>query len=447
MSDRTSDGQLAVVPRSPGRRHRIVAGAVLTGLLMGVGGTALADDPDGRKKQIDGQIAQSREDLDTVSSDLRTALNNLNITNGKVAKARTDLGRADKALRDANKHNNDIAGKLRVAQADETKNSKALTKNTADQGRTKVLVGGLARRSYMQGGLGRLELTLNVLTAGKGDVTNSLSMADIVMRQQGGVFQKLSGQQSAGKATGNRLGSIRRQIADLKVKAQAGVTRAKKARDDKAKAKTALDGLQVTQKNAADNLQKKKNKELSDLKWLQGESTRLQKILDGRAKARAKARADARRKAAAENKPDPVPVQGPRSSDGHFLTGPRPKSQIASPFGYRMHPILHIRLLHAGSDFSFGCGAPVYAAAAGDVVNAGFNSIAGNNVVIDHGYVGGSDLATQYEHLSRFAVRGGSVKKGQVIGYVGSTGRSTGCHLHFAVMANGRYVNPTNWIG
>ncbi|KNX37688.1 M23 family metallopeptidase [Luteipulveratus halotolerans] len=418
------------------RLRRTTVGLVTAGLLLGTAGTALADDPGSQKKKVDQAITSSVKDLDLVSSDLTKAVSALNATNGKVTAARTTFNRAEGELRSATRHHNDVAGQLKVAQSDETKNTNALKANQRAQGRTKVLVGGLARQTYMQGGMGRLEMTLQVLSSGGSEVTDNLSLADIVLRQQNGVLHRLSGQQAAGTATGNRLTAIRTRVAGLKRESSAAVTRASRARNSAARAKTALEGLQRTQAAAATTLKARKDKELADLRWLRGESTRLQRVLDARARARAKA---------ARGRPAPAaPAPG---SDGHFLAGPAPKSQIASPFGYRMHPILGIRMLHAGADFAFGCGAPVYASAAGDVVEAGHNSIAGNNIVVDHGQVSGRSLATQYEHLSAFAVRSGHVSKGQLIGRVGATGRATGCHLHYAVLSNGQYVDPAGYIG
>jgi murein DD-endopeptidase MepM/ murein hydrolase activator NlpD len=90
------------------------------------------------------------------------------------------------------------------------------------------------------------------------------------------------------------------------------------------------------------------------------------------------------------------------------------------------------------------------AAADGTVAWAQYFYGAGNMVMLDHGYVSGKWLTTEYDHMSRFAVSAGQkVSRGQIIGYVGSTGNSTGCHLHFGVKVNNQYVDPVtllpNW--
>ncbi|WP_330473512.1 M23 family metallopeptidase [Terrabacter sp. C0L_2] len=88
-----------------------------------------------------------------------------------------------------------------------------------------------------------------------------------------------------------------------------------------------------------------------------------------------------------------------------------------------------------------------YAAADGQVIRAGWNSSGwGNQVLVDHGIRRGVDLVTSYNHLSRVATWDGPVRRGQVIGYVGTTGFSTGCHLHFGTYEDGRPVNPDGWL-
>lgn len=125
-----------------------------------------------------------------------------------------------------------------------------------------------------------------------------------------------------------------------------------------------------------------------------------------------------------------------RESGG--LTQPVP-GRITSNFGLRMHPILGYSRMHRGVDFRAGHGTPILAVADGQVSAAGWAGGYGRQVRLSH--AGG--LLTSYSHMSRIAVASGTrVRQGQVIGYVGSTGLSTGPHLHFETYRNGRAVNP-----
>jgi murein DD-endopeptidase MepM/ murein hydrolase activator NlpD len=116
---------------------------------------------------------------------------------------------------------------------------------------------------------------------------------------------------------------------------------------------------------------------------------------------------------------------------------------ITSPFGYRNHPIFGRQILHSGIDIGVDYGTPVHAADSGVVVEAGWISGYGYAVVIDHG----NGLSTLYGHNQSLAVSSGqSVGQGQVIAYAGSTGNSTGPHVHFEVRSNGEPVNPMNYL-
>jgi murein DD-endopeptidase MepM/ murein hydrolase activator NlpD len=121
---------------------------------------------------------------------------------------------------------------------------------------------------------------------------------------------------------------------------------------------------------------------------------------------------------------------------------------VTSPFGMRMHPILHVWKLHTGIDFGVPAGTPFLAARDGKVTFAGWSNGYGNRVVISHGTIDGKQVSTTYNHMSAIDVSvGQEVKVGQQVGAVGSTGFSTGPHAHFEVMVNGQYVNPAPWLG
>lgn len=115
------------------------------------------------------------------------------------------------------------------------------------------------------------------------------------------------------------------------------------------------------------------------------------------------------------------------------------KMWMASGFKYRMHPILKIRKFHKGMDFTAPKGTPIYASGNGRVTLARRSPTFGKVVYIDHGY----GYRTIYAHMSKIATRRGrKVKRGDLIGYVGNTGRSVSAHLHYEVHKNGRAVNP-----
>lgn len=116
---------------------------------------------------------------------------------------------------------------------------------------------------------------------------------------------------------------------------------------------------------------------------------------------------------------------------------------ISSPFGYRKHPIFKRLLFHTGIDIAAPYGTEIKAADSGVVIYAGRWGGYGNATIIDHG----DNISTVYAHQARIIVqKGDAVTKGDLIGYVGSTGFSTGPHLHFEVRVNGGVVNPLNYV-
>ena len=118
-------------------------------------------------------------------------------------------------------------------------------------------------------------------------------------------------------------------------------------------------------------------------------------------------------------------------------------ARLTSDFGLREHPVLGRRRMHKGIDLAAPTGTPVYAAADGLISMAQWFSSYGNYVQIEHG----AGLETRYAHLSGYIVQPGErVKKGDLIGYVGSTGRSTGPHLHYEVRVAGEAVNPIPYM-
>ncbi|MFH8462963.1 M23 family metallopeptidase [Streptomyces sp. NPDC017991] len=132
---------------------------------------------------------------------------------------------------------------------------------------------------------------------------------------------------------------------------------------------------------------------------------------------------------------------------GAVLAGPVGDLTVTSPFGSREHPLTGVTKLHTGVDFASPQGAQVSAASKGQVVFAAMTKAYGNRVVIDHGTIDGKRLETTYSHLLALQVSvGQTVDAGTPVGLVGSTGLSTGPHLHFEVVLDGYYTDPLPWL-
>ncbi|PZO66654.1 MAG: M23 family peptidase [Pelagerythrobacter marensis] len=154
------------------------------------------------------------------------------------------------------------------------------------------------------------------------------------------------------------------------------------------------------------------------------------------------------------NAPSPVVTSGNSGGVSGIVGAPRmgvsipsrmplASARLSSDFGMRNHPVIGGRRAHKGIDLASPTGTPIYATADGTVDMAQANGAYGLYVQLDHG----GALETRYAHMSRIAVAAGQrVRKGDILGYVGSTGRSTGPHLHYEVRVNGEAVNPIPYM-
>lgn len=185
-----------------------------------------------------------------------------------------------------------------------------------------------------------------------------------------------------------------------------------------------------------------KNK-LAQLEAAAAEAERKQKEAAAAAAAAKKAQAAAKKNTSSSGSSAGSAGASVVSGNGTF-THPCPGyTYISSEFGYRKQPIAGASTNHKGMDFAAPAGTPIYAAASGTVTSASYSGNAGNMIVINHG----NGLQTYYMHCNSMYVRAGqTVSKGQNIGAVGSTGNSSGPHLHFQVMQNGTPVNPRNYL-
>ncbi|MCW2819979.1 MAG: peptidase, partial [Marmoricola sp.] len=137
---------------------------------------------------------------------------------------------------------------------------------------------------------------------------------------------------------------------------------------------------------------------------------------------------------------------GYRGAAGGVLLAPVP-GPVTSAYGWRMHPIYHYWGLHDGTDFGAACGTANRAVRSGTVISEDWSSVYGHRLYLDVGQVNGHNLTVVYNHLASYAVGAGArVSRGATVGSTGTTGWSTGCHLHFTVLRDGVPVDPMTYI-
>ncbi len=412
------------------RLLRLVAPlAVLSCLVATVpGSVARADSVTDRKHAIDRQIAQLRDELEGTSQEFANAAVQLQRSQAMLVDVRAQLVTARREVSVAQQRDAQIASRLDYAQAQEAKAARELDGQREAQRKTRAAIGLIARQTYVNSGLTGVTLALQADSPDQ--FADRLSFASAALQSQSSVIERLSEQEADLRARSAKLSAIRVQVDALKRESEAAV-RARKAAEATAGAAEAQQAALVAQQAAALAVIKARAaQEQARLDAAQAEQSKLQAMLAARARAEA-----ARHRGSA-----PPPAASPGVL-GYPANGP-----ITSGFGRRYHPILHIWRMHTGTDFGIACGTPVYAAAAGTMISAGWSGGYGKRIVIDHGWLAGADLASTYNHLSRIVVSSGSVRRGELIAYSGTTGLSTGCHLHFEVLANGVYTNPMRFL-
>ena len=252
----------------------------------------------------------------------------------------------------------------------------------------------------------------------------------------------------------NRLEATREKIADKEEQQKKEVQEVKQLRQEvktqrqKLKEKAAAKKQQV--KEFQNNIKKRKATILAYQKQIAAQEKEIKKLEE---EARKKAEEEKRQAEQQQSQSSSTTSSSSGSSSSSSssssstssgFTWPCPSSHtISSQFGYRIHPILGTKKLHNGIDIAAPYGSSIVAAGSGTVIAASYSSSMGNYVMISHG----NGITTVYMHCSSLLVSSGqTVSKGQQIARVGSTGLSTGNHLHFSVMKNGSYVSPWDYL-
>jgi len=413
----------------PARRPRTWLAAVLLGSVALYGAAApeaRADEEDNLRKEqrhvqneIDHaehelehaskQVARATQRLQTARAELRAARSALARVRGQLVKARALTARLKKQLAAAERRLERAAEELRLAREEVAEQRRAV----------KGTVLGMATSGDPE-----LERVSSYLDSGSvEDILVNEVAGDMVVGRENQALDDLEAAEAALADRKVEIKAARDDVRRKKERSERNLQRVRtlvqQARDTKAR----VDVLVTKATKARRAALSARAKDREALRRLQQREARIRDELN-----RLKGGGNF------QGNPDGLlhtPVNGP----------------VTSAFGYRKHPIYGYWGLHDGTDFGAGCGSQLWAGAAGTVVNTYYDEVYGNRLYLYIGRVNGNNITLVYNHLSRYNVgEGAKVGRGDVVGYVGTTGWSTGCHLHFTVLRNGNPVDPMGYL-
>ncbi|GAA4029977.1 M23 family metallopeptidase [Arthrobacter methylotrophus] len=443
-----------------------IAGSVLIIALaasLGTAPVARADNLDDQQAALNAESARVQQSLEFVDANIAKAAGDLVVYQGRLPGAQQALLEAQGRVASAVKEADALAARVDLAQQSKAQITAQLENDKQKITDTKKLIGQIAAQAYKSGGV-PTNVALLFGSNDGGNLTETMDLANQAMRSQNATMTKLTQQSATNVNSQARLDAVEQEIRDLKAKADAALEREKAARDDAAAKKDEVDKLIADTTRLNSQLQAAKpgiQAQIQQVKAMQDAvaaeiSDRDRKLREAWLAEQQRVAAAAAAAAQAQGQaPQPFvpPASNPRGNFG--LIHPVPASiPITSGFGWRATPPGTIDFygqggyMHTGIDFGAPCGTPVYAAAAGTVFSAGWgNDGGGNRVKISHGVINGDSLTTVYYHNTSVVVSSGQqVSQGQLIAYSGTTGNSTGCHVHFETWVNGQAVDPMNLL-
>jgi murein DD-endopeptidase MepM/ murein hydrolase activator NlpD len=408
------------------------------------GGSGGTGDLKAKKHKVEKRLKGAHADLDDSSAQLRNATAALLSARSQLSSAQSHLAQTRGQLAAATSLDTEMQGRLVDARARLRR-----ARTDLDTGRRKIAdeqrtLGQIVVQNYQSGDPSLMGLSMVLTTQDPTELTGQLNSVQNVMDKESVVLDHLEAARALLVTQEHEVAQAKVQVAGQRRAAAANLVRKQGLESEAESAASSVQQLVTARADAHQAAETAKQADLAQLANLQSERDRIAKVLKKRAD---EARARAAAAAAAAGSAGPVLGDGgPAHSDG-FLDYPV-VAPVTSPFGWRIHPIYGYRSLHDGVDFGAACGTPIRATAAGTVVEKYFQTAWGNRVIIDHGIHHGVGLATISNHMVTPAIvdPGQHVRRGQIVGYVGTTGWSTGCHLHFTVLQNGTAVDPMSWF-
>lgn len=433
--------------------RRVVALVVAVGVSIGTLGisTSIADKRDDEVARRD-EAATKRQQLEAqlsgIDKELADVYLRLDDVRQEIPGARSDLEEARAKFANAQREHELVTARLAVAEKDLEDIKEQIEVADSESQKVSAAISGLARDVYRTGDASS-PLLIAMTSQSTADITQRAATAQTMARTQSRAMETARTSLAIEKNRSARQTAVTERITRLKAQAAASEAAAREWKETATEKLTKLQNLEATEAERAQAVEAIRGQAQAQMsEWTQ--------VYDS---ARAEiARIDEENRRRQIQYQQQAAASAPsRSSGGSSVSSvnngktfgyPLPSYYpVTSGFGYRYHPVLGARILHAGTDLGAPCGTPVLATANGVVTAATYHFSAGNYVSVNYGLIGGTSYQSRFLHLSAFNTYvGQQVSRGQVIGYVGTTGRSTGCHLHYEMHVNGQAVNALPYM-
>ena len=417
------------------RRKSLMASLLAVAMMVAVSSPSLADsksDLEKKQKEANSAAKDAKKALDGSTKEYNAAVLALRSAQGKLDAAENQLGSTRGLLAVAKQVDTQMQAKLAVSQANLDTAVAKLAEGEAELEESEGKVEQFTVENLQQGDPGMR--AFGDLLRGEDPIkfTEQMNLNDSVSDAQLAAMQGFAATKVLLEVKRDEVKKLRDVVKKQRADAAANLVRKTELEATAEKQRNTISGL-VSQRQTLRNSAAASKKE-DEKRYRQevAERNRLEAQIQALIKSGSGSGGGG---------------GGDAGGDGGGTLSRPVNGPITSPYGMRVHPITRVYKLHDGTDFGVGCGTPIKAAASGTIISQYYNGAYGNRIILNNGTMRGVNVVTTYNHLSRFAARAGQrVTRGQVIGYVGSTGYSTGCHLHFMVLVNGHTTQPMNWL-
>lgn len=414
-------------------RNTFVAAALSCALIAAFASPGSADSKSDLEKQrssVSGDIGDAKKSYDQSSKKYQSAINAYKLAQTSLNSAEANLGETRGQLAVAEAKDAQMQAQLEASEAALEKALAELKAGEKSLDNSEIQVKQFTLESLQEGNRGLRAFGDLLRGANPSAFSERMSLNESVSDAQLATMERLAASRIMLQLNRDKVRKLRDQVAVKRKEAAANLEQ-KTALEASAEKQTDEVGELVQVRSSAKSTA---NKILADdaekLRELEAERNRLS------ARLRALAAKEARKGGGSS-----------AGGDGGSALSRPVSGRVTSPYGMRVHPITGVYKLHDGTDFGVGCGTPIKAAASGTVIERYYNGGYGNRLIVNHGRMRDVSVVTAYNHASGYIVGVGQrVSRGQTVGYVGSTGYSTGCHMHFMVLANGNTTNPMNWL-